>query len=141
LPSDQASRRSSPARARVPPGPFSPTLYLKSASIDLRYAAAVVRCLLVVASLAMPRFAQRLVSKQKRRITRDEHELDLSYVWPEPELPSGLPKPAPAPPPRLITMGFPASGNEIMCVAPFPQAGHQPRLSARGPGTAIQWTK
>ena len=31
LPSDQASRRSSPARARVPPGPFSPTLYLNSA--------------------------------------------------------------------------------------------------------------
>jgi hypothetical protein len=29
LPSDQASRRSSPARARVPPGLFSPTLYLK----------------------------------------------------------------------------------------------------------------
>ena len=28
LPSDQASRRSSPARSRVPPGPFSPTLYL-----------------------------------------------------------------------------------------------------------------
>jgi hypothetical protein len=27
LPSDQASRRSIPARARVPPGPFSPTLY------------------------------------------------------------------------------------------------------------------
>jgi hypothetical protein len=30
LPSDQASRRSSPARARVPPAPFSPTLYLKN---------------------------------------------------------------------------------------------------------------
>ena len=29
LPSDQASRRSSPARAGVPTGPFSPTLYLK----------------------------------------------------------------------------------------------------------------
>ena len=27
-PSDLASRRSSPARARVPPGPFSPTLHL-----------------------------------------------------------------------------------------------------------------
>ena len=32
LPSDQASRRSSPARARVPPGPFSPTLYLNCES-------------------------------------------------------------------------------------------------------------
>jgi hypothetical protein len=30
LPSDQASRRSSPARAGVPQGPFSPTLYLKT---------------------------------------------------------------------------------------------------------------
>jgi hypothetical protein len=29
LPSDQASRRSSPACAGVPPGPFPPTLYLK----------------------------------------------------------------------------------------------------------------
>jgi hypothetical protein len=30
LPSDQASRRTSPARARVPPWPFSPTLYLNT---------------------------------------------------------------------------------------------------------------
>jgi hypothetical protein len=30
LPSDQASRRSSPARAGVPPGPFSSTLYTLS---------------------------------------------------------------------------------------------------------------
>jgi hypothetical protein len=36
LPSDQASRRSSPARSRVPPGPFSPTLYLKALDLDLR---------------------------------------------------------------------------------------------------------
>jgi hypothetical protein len=32
LPSNQASRRSSPACVRVPQGPFSPTLYLKTRS-------------------------------------------------------------------------------------------------------------
>eukprot|EP01052_Picozoa_sp_SAG31_P065936 SAG31_NODE_24735_length_475_cov_0.821809_1_plen_97_part_01 len=60
----------------------------------------------------MPKFAQRLVSKQKRRLTRDEFDLDMSYIWPAPNLETGLP-PA-GEPARLLTMGFPASGKEGM---------------------------
>lgn len=57
----------------------------------------------------MPKFAQRLVSKQKRRLQRDEFDLDMSYIWPEPNLSTGL-----AETPRLLTMGFPSSGSEAM---------------------------
>ena len=46
LPSDQASRRSSPARARVPPGPFSPTLYLKTPfPLLMDYSWLLLRCM------------------------------------------------------------------------------------------------
>eukprot|EP01048_Picozoa_sp_COSAG05_P008525 COSAG05_NODE_652_length_8074_cov_668.123009_1_plen_157_part_10 len=53
--------------------------------------------------------ARRLVSKKKRRLQRGGYELDLSYIWPAPDLETGLPITGQAP--RLITMGFPAENG------------------------------
>ena len=58
----------------------------------------------------MPLFAQRLVSKKKRRLVRDDFDLDLSYIWPAPDDPDdGLPPDGQ--PARLITMGFPCENG------------------------------
>ena len=44
FPSDQASRRASPAHARMPPWPFSPTLYLNSREVPRSQGASWVVC-------------------------------------------------------------------------------------------------
>ena len=58
LPSDQASRRSSPARDKGPPGPFSPTLYLKVFHHRLSFVITIVKgysiyCLFVLCNLCI----------------------------------------------------------------------------------------
>jgi hypothetical protein len=65
-PSDQASRRSSPARARVPLGPFSPTLYLHGAIAGFGAPPSVLRMLmmLAVSPSKFLRFLQRASSKR-----------------------------------------------------------------------------
>ena len=62
-----------------------------------------------LACIMATRVAQRLVSKKKRRLRRDEYELDLSYIWPPPDLETGLPMVGQSP--RLITMGFPSENG------------------------------
>ena len=58
----------------------------------------------------MPLFAQRLVSKKKKRLRRDDFELDLSYIWPAPA-DGGDGLPPDGQPGRLITMGFPCENG------------------------------
>ena len=59
----------------------------------------------------MPLFAQRLVSKKKKRLQRGDFELDLSYIWPAPPEGSEDGLPPDGQPGRLITMGFPCENG------------------------------
>ena len=88
-------------------------------ALDVTRCSAHLAAAEAAARAAMPAFARRLVSKKKKRLRRGGFDLDLSYIWPEPDAATGVP----AAPARLITMGCPCENG----------SGSAERTHAMGP--------
>ena len=89
----------------------------------------------------MPLFAQRLVSKKKKRLKRDNFELDLSYIWPAPPEGSEDGLPPDGQPGRLITMGFPCENGSAPVGASYAMSEQEisaHRLACMDPGDGMR---